>query len=202
MGSQARVDWPACAMAPSLLRRAAAEWSAPRVQVIKGNWQLSGGHKGDRADDRTAGASAVQDFDAFVQAGITTFDTADIYGPSEGLIGDYLRRRPRGAEGLQILTKCCKFGSDMTTISQQSVSQARPHCGSARTCGAALVQWSARHDFARSLIGNESLHLTQRDMRCRALAARSSASACPRWTSCSSTGTTTACAGMWRRRST
>jgi aryl-alcohol dehydrogenase-like predicted oxidoreductase len=94
-----------------------------RVQVIKGNWQLSGGHRGDKVDDRTAGAAALQDFDAFVQAGITTFDTADIYGPSEGIIGDYIRSRPQGAEGLQILTKCCKFGNDMLTVSQDSVSQ-------------------------------------------------------------------------------
>ena len=93
------------------------------LQVIKGNWQLSGGHKGDRKDDRTAGKAAIADFATFVNAGITTFDTADIYGPSEGLIGEYIRSRPEGVEGLQILTKCCKFGGELQTVSQSSISQ-------------------------------------------------------------------------------
>ena len=44
-------------------------------QVIKGCWQLGGGHRGDPAPDRTSGASAVEDFKAFYEAGITTFDT-------------------------------------------------------------------------------------------------------------------------------
>ena len=44
--------------------------------VIKGCWQLSGGHKGDPADDRTSkDKGAVEDFETFVNAGITTFDT-------------------------------------------------------------------------------------------------------------------------------
>jgi aryl-alcohol dehydrogenase-like predicted oxidoreductase len=58
------------------------------AQVIKGCWQLSGGHRGDAASDRTAGSEAEQDFGAFAAAGITTFDTADHYGPSEQLIGE------------------------------------------------------------------------------------------------------------------
>lgn len=38
-------------------------------QVIKGCWQLGGGHRGDPASDRTSGASAVEDFKAFYEAG-------------------------------------------------------------------------------------------------------------------------------------
>jgi len=60
-------------------------------RVVKGCWQLSGGHKGDRKTDRTAGSAAVNDFSRFVSSGVTTFDTADIYGPSERLIGEYLK---------------------------------------------------------------------------------------------------------------
>ena len=90
--------------------------------MIKGNWQLSGGHSGDRADDRTRGSAAIADMATFVAAGVTTFDTADIYGPSESLIGDFIRRRG-GADGLQILTKSCKFGSDMVNVSKKSVAQ-------------------------------------------------------------------------------
>lgn len=92
------------------------------MQVIKGNWQLSGGHKGSQADDRTSGKKAVEDIDRFVSAGITTMDTADIYGPSERLIGDYIRGRPQGREGLEILTKFCKFGNEQVTISQKNVT--------------------------------------------------------------------------------
>ncbi|KAK9821998.1 hypothetical protein WJX81_006467 [Elliptochloris bilobata] len=93
-------------------------------RVIKGCWQLSGGHKGQRASDRTAGKAAVEDFQPFVEAGITTFDTADIYGPSESLIGDYLERKGRGEPAVQVLTKFCCFGGDMRSVSAKSVRQA------------------------------------------------------------------------------
>ena len=59
--------------------------------IIKGCWQLSGGHRGDPASDRTSGAAAVDDFASFVAAGIDTFDTgpeACGYGPSELVIGE------------------------------------------------------------------------------------------------------------------
>lgn len=59
----------------------------PIAQVIKGCWQLSGGHKGDSATDRTGGAAALEDFQTFFNAGITTWDAADHYGPAEDLIG-------------------------------------------------------------------------------------------------------------------
>ena len=99
----------------------------PLIQVIKGNWQLSGGHKGSSSDDRTAGKKAVEDIDKFVAAGVTTMDTADIYGPSEKLIGDYIRGRPQGREGLELLTKFCRFGNDQVTVSQKSVTSVRAH---------------------------------------------------------------------------
>ena len=82
------------------------------TRVIKGCWQLSGGHGGDRSSDRTSGNSAVQDFQAFVDNGITTFDTADIYGPSEQLIGRYLASSPE-ARSSHVLTKFCCFGDSM-----------------------------------------------------------------------------------------
>jgi aryl-alcohol dehydrogenase-like predicted oxidoreductase len=91
-------------------------------RVVKGCWQLSGGHRGDRDSDRTVGKSAVDDFDAFVNAGITTFDTADIYGPSEELIGKYLTQRG-SAEGVQVFTKLCYFGSDMNMISDKQTDK-------------------------------------------------------------------------------
>ncbi|HEX6093221.1 MAG TPA: aldo/keto reductase, partial [Dongiaceae bacterium] len=50
-------------------------------RVIRGGWQLAGGHG---AVDR---AAAVEDLAAFYEAGIVTFDCADIYTGVEELIG-------------------------------------------------------------------------------------------------------------------
>ncbi|WP_299830405.1 aldo/keto reductase [uncultured Roseobacter sp.] len=62
-------------------------------RVIKGGWQLAGDHGPvDRAE-------AVHDMEAFLDAGITTFDCADIYVGVEEMIGDFIGdlRRRRGA---------------------------------------------------------------------------------------------------------
>ncbi len=56
-------------------------------RVIKGSWQLAGGHG---AVSRSA---AIEDMRQFVDAGITTFDCADIYTGVESLIGAFLRSR-------------------------------------------------------------------------------------------------------------
>jgi len=53
-------------------------------RVIKGGWQLAGGH-GDVDKQR-----AIQDMRAFLDAGITTFDCADIYTGVEALIGEFI----------------------------------------------------------------------------------------------------------------
>ena len=67
--------------------------------VIKGCWQLSGGHKGDPADDRTSkDKGAVEDFETFVNAGITTFDTGPAsvrIGDSELVIGDFFKAQSK-----------------------------------------------------------------------------------------------------------
>ena len=52
-------------------------------RVIRGGWQLAGGHG---PVDR---AAAVEDMVAFAEAGITTFDCADIYTGVEELIGAF-----------------------------------------------------------------------------------------------------------------
>lgn len=62
-------------------------------RVIRGGWQLAGDHgEVDRAQ-------AIRDMEAFVDAGITTFDCADIYPGVEEMIGDFITdlRRRRGA---------------------------------------------------------------------------------------------------------
>ena len=57
----------------------------------------------------------MDDFSAFVDSGITTFDTADIYGPSERLIGSYLSSPAHRTSGTpcQVFTKFCCFGDSM-----------------------------------------------------------------------------------------
>jgi aryl-alcohol dehydrogenase-like predicted oxidoreductase len=69
--------------------------------LLKGGWQLAGGHGPiDRAE-------ALADMDRFVDAGVTAFDCADIYTGVEALIGEWLRtRRARGGvRPVQVHTK-------------------------------------------------------------------------------------------------
>jgi aryl-alcohol dehydrogenase-like predicted oxidoreductase len=94
-------------------------------RVIKGCWQLSGGHTGDPDSDRTRGKDAVEDFRTFASNGITTFDTADIYGPSESLIGEFSKTYPSLASSTQVLTKLCCFGGMMNDARRDTRSFVR-----------------------------------------------------------------------------
>lgn len=55
-------------------------------RLIKGGWQLAGGHGAIDAD------AAIADMAAYVAAGVTTFDCADIYTGVEAMIGAFRRR--------------------------------------------------------------------------------------------------------------
>jgi aryl-alcohol dehydrogenase-like predicted oxidoreductase len=69
-------------------------------RVLKGGWQLAGGH------GPVDGAAALDDMDRFVEAGVTTFDCADIYTGVETLIGLWLKRRKgRAGADVQVHTK-------------------------------------------------------------------------------------------------
>lgn len=63
-------------------------------RVIKGGWQLAGDHGEVRREQ------AIADMEAFLDAGITTFDCADIYTGVEEMIGHFIAdvRRRRGAD--------------------------------------------------------------------------------------------------------
>jgi aryl-alcohol dehydrogenase-like predicted oxidoreductase len=78
-------------------------------RVIKGGWHLAGDHG---AIDRE---QAVHDMAAFVEAGITTFDCADIYTGVEALIGRFRARYPGLAREVQIHTK---FIPDLDALRQ------------------------------------------------------------------------------------
>jgi aryl-alcohol dehydrogenase-like predicted oxidoreductase len=68
-------------------------------RIIKGGWHLAGDHG---PIDRE---QAMLDMAAFVEAGITTFDCADIYTGVEELIGAFRARYPDLARTVQVHTK-------------------------------------------------------------------------------------------------
>lgn len=86
-------------------------------RILKGGWQLAGGH-GDI--DRTA---ALADMARFVDAGITTFDCADIYAGVEELIGAFIRGRQTGA-AIQVHTKFVPDLDTLATLTRAGVEAA------------------------------------------------------------------------------
>lgn len=97
--------WPAHPRSPSLLLPNAPRRSFPSSSSLQGCWQLAGGHGREVFDGIEATLAAHAD------AGCTTFDTADIYGPSESILGAFAAARRAQAQAagppapLQLLTK-------------------------------------------------------------------------------------------------
>lgn len=79
-------------------------------RIIKGGWHLAGDH-GDIDPGQ-----ARKDMAAFVDAGITTFDCADIYTGVERLIGSFRRDYPAHAKQVQVHTKFVPDLSDLRSI--------------------------------------------------------------------------------------
>jgi aryl-alcohol dehydrogenase-like predicted oxidoreductase len=86
-------------------------------RLLKGGWQLAGGHG---AIDPVA---ALDDMDRFVEAGITTFDCADIYTGVEALIGEWLRQRKR-RDAVQLHTKYVPDLDRLSTHAREDVRRA------------------------------------------------------------------------------
>ena len=85
----------------------------PICPLPVGLWQLSGGH--GRIDREQATESL---FD-YVDAGYTTLDMADHYGPAEEIYGEFrrrwiARRDPESLAGVQAMTKWCPSPGDMS----------------------------------------------------------------------------------------
>lgn len=81
-------------------------------RVIRGGWQLAGGH------GAIEGEAAIADLMAFNEAGITTFDCADIYTGVEELFGAF-RTRYREAHGAHALSHVkvhTKFVPDLDVL--------------------------------------------------------------------------------------
>src|SRR5687767_11283321 len=86
-------------------------------RVLKGGWQLAGGHGPVTRD------AALDDMDRFVEAGITTFDCADIYTGVEAMIGQWLKRRRATSSDtdVQIHTKYVPDRDRLATHSRDDV---------------------------------------------------------------------------------
>ena len=69
-------------------------------RVIKGGWQLAGDH------GPVIRSKAVADMQSFFDAGITTFDCADIYTGVEEMIGDFIAKL-RSSRGNAVAEKVC-----------------------------------------------------------------------------------------------
>lgn len=87
-------------------------------RVIKGGWQLAGGH--GPIDE----GAALADMARFVDAGITTFDCADIYTGVEELIGRFLRSRGSADTPVQVHTKLVHDRSHLPTLTAPDTARA------------------------------------------------------------------------------
>ena len=95
----------------------AADYTIPRL--IKGGWQLAGGHGAVNAE------RAINDMMVFADAGITAFDCADIYTGVEALIGRFIRERRnlRGSDAppIRVHTKCVPDLDKLPTLSRADI---------------------------------------------------------------------------------
>ena len=109
-------------------------------RLIRGGWQLAGGH------GPVEMASLNDGFLAFFDAGITTLDCADIYTGVEALIGDFRRHlgRARGAEALARLKVHTKFVPDLELLPRLRFADAE-----------AII------DRSRARLGQDQLDLVQ-----------------------------------------
>lgn len=90
-------------------------------RVIRGGWQLAGDH-GEVARDAVS-----DDLAAFYDAGITTFDCADIYTGVEAMYGDFRAAllQKRGAEALRRLRIHTKYVPDLDALPTLTAADVR-----------------------------------------------------------------------------
>ena len=74
----------------------------PICRILNGMWQVSGAH------GRIDPAAAIPEMFRYVDAGFTTWDLADHYGPAEDFIGEF-RRRLAGSRGEEALSEIHAF---------------------------------------------------------------------------------------------
>jgi aryl-alcohol dehydrogenase-like predicted oxidoreductase len=101
-------------------------------RILNGMWQVSGGH------GRIDRSRAVEEMFCYQDAGFTTWDLADHYGPAEDLIGDFRRgfAERHGEDRLgeiQAFTKWVPYPGPMTrAIVKQAVDLSLSRMGTGR----------------------------------------------------------------------
>ena len=85
----------------------------PICRILNGMWQVSGAH------GRIDPAAAIRSMFDYLDAGLTTWDLADHYGPAEDFIGEFRRqlateRGPEALPGVQAFTKWVPRAGPMT----------------------------------------------------------------------------------------
>ncbi len=88
-------------------------------RILNGMWQVSGTH--GHIDPK----AAIQSMFNYMDAGFTTWDLADHYGPAEDFIGEFRRQliANRGAEALSNLQALTKWVPRPTKMSKKLVEQ-------------------------------------------------------------------------------
>jgi aryl-alcohol dehydrogenase-like predicted oxidoreductase len=88
-------------------------------KIINGMWQVAGGH--GRINDELA----IQDMMKYHQAGFTTWDLADIYGPAEDFIGKFRHRLSaiKGKEELDRIRALTKWVPTPERITSSIVNE-------------------------------------------------------------------------------
>lgn len=94
-------------------------------RVIRGGWQLAGGH------GEVDGTAVLDDLMAAFDAGITTFDCADIYTGVEELYGRFRQRlaKERGTAALERLKIHTKMVPDLALLAQITEDDVRQLIG-------------------------------------------------------------------------
>jgi aryl-alcohol dehydrogenase-like predicted oxidoreductase len=98
-----------------MIPRMALEDGYTISRIIKGGWHLAGDH------GAIVPELARKDMARFVEAGITTFDCADIYAGVEELIGSFRRAYASLAKGVQVHTKFVPDLPDLATLDRRYV---------------------------------------------------------------------------------
>ncbi len=97
----------------------APDYQIPRL--IKGGWQLAGGHGAVDA------GRAIEDMMRFAESGITAFDCADIYTGVEELIRQFLRKWQAkygvSAPAIRIHTKCVPDLAALPTLTRADIER-------------------------------------------------------------------------------
>jgi len=90
-------------------------------RLVNGGWQLSTGHRPGSLDRQ----AVIHELRHLADAGLTTFDCADIYHGVEEILGELVRelRKGEGSPEIQIHTKLVPDRSDLANIDRQGVAR-------------------------------------------------------------------------------